>query len=624
MKITKFGVRSVGGDREAEASRGGVRDTSGPKVSSLEEGPLAGLRALQHRRSPGFGAWGLDRFGITDDTIHGSSSVVAGSDDHGSLRSRIDAPAVQEQATEPRRADVGAPRRSTTVPDPGFRLPRRKWPLGQPFKRSKPGPTANEANTSIRPFASAAWAGNVSLVKTNPLSPPTASTDFAIAAYSFGGLHELVGGLFNFHALAASLRKRDRYGLQVDTMLKADVAAFTGSSRENDGSGVRSSDARHLETLMLKRENEKGAADADGRYVLRGKFIYDMDKVETLAAMDDLGQPEHMKNAIAHARNVFLMVHIRDEVAAKRAKRALYDGVRNVIGIAGASVLATGTHGAAVPAALAAKQAGYSLLAGSALDPAKMVRGYKQRYRDEKAKQIEDGTLALLAPYTTHFGLHPGIFETAATESADAERCRQLIKAYQAVLDTENGSSTDAKRWVAQTAAGTLAVTESEATRRADKMRFGRFGLKGGMFNQQKNSGAKRDRTDLAAKHVARIADYHLGEFCADVAALDKMISSAAEPDNTVSFRKKVALQRETIKRDEHLRPVYDLLRDIGFGRTEATITLSTALNRHWSASQNVPSGLLPLSIRRDVLESGGHFTRDGVSGIGDQIKNQR
>jgi hypothetical protein len=668
-------------DEQSRSDRTEETSAQATKATAIGSGPLAGLQSLQLNYSPDPCGWGLDRFGITDKRVKDTTSIAGNVRDqtapsstvsraadpavaiermHSAVEARGLLPAqtatsplgVYEQVMPNNFGIVGSLRptepvcnpamhRSRRADDPGFKLPRGQRRFGQPFRRTKPGVTAAEANASFRAFAPAAWAGNVSLVRTDPLTPPTASTDFAMAAYSFGGLHELVGAVFNFHALTASLKKRDRYGRQLDAMLEADVARFRGGREgrggftperrgsierlpDDGGEKVPSIDSRSLETLILQRENMALAPDANGAYVLRGKFVYDMDKVERLAAMDEAGKPEHMKQAILNARNVFLTAHIKDEVATKRAKRALYDGVRNIFGMAGATALAAGTHGAAAPAALAAKQAGYGLLAAGALDPANMTRGYKQRFRDEKAKQIEDGTLARLAPYFEHFGLHPAIIKSAKQETADSERCRQLIKTYQAAQNRASEQDVEATQLVDQTAAGTRAVIEAAATRHAGKMKFGRVGLKGGLFNQEKNTRAKADRIDLAAKHVARIADYHLDEFCNDEKLLKRFVLDFAEPADTISFRTKIGRQREEIKRDEYLRAVYGLFRDVGFGRTEATIAITNALNRRWSNLKVVPSSLLPKAIREDLSAASGRFTRDDIIGIGGKIKDQR
>jgi hypothetical protein len=381
------------------------------------------------------------------------------------------------------------------TPDPKFVVPPRKIDVGQAYDRSKPGFTAIES-LGIRPF------GNLFNAAAAGLHGSTSSALLG-AGGGVGGLHDAALGTLNAHALFASMQKGKRYGEQLDSMLKEDVAKFKKDPQ--------------LSTLMLTKD-------------AKGNWAYDMDKVAKLAVSD---KPEH-KEVSARAKNIFLTAYIKDEVAGKRQNRATYEVTRNVVGLASAGAILGGTLGmAAAPAsavAIGAKSAGLGLGFANALDGAKGVRGLKQRMRDDKEREIDGRFLA--------------------------KRMDMKNVAYPKSVPQEAINGTQAK-------------LKDDAKVEANDVLFRRL-LTGQHIDETKSTEAKKGRADVAAKHAYAIVDYHVDEFAGKKDGnLEAFHRHLSEPG--LSQRDKTKRLKTSIKGDDSLRSAYDLMRDVGMRRGEAT-----------------------------------------------------
>ncbi|NRO99333.1 hypothetical protein GWC77_25945 [Paraburkholderia sp. NMBU_R16] len=421
-----------------------------------------------------------------------------------------------------------------TNQNPGFIVPPRNKQTGQPFVRDKPGFTAIKAN-SIRPFP------NLFNAAALTVQPP-AATDLSVAGLSASFAQEGIGGGLNGHALLASAIKRRRYGRQLDLMLNADVRRFKAKPE--------------LATLILTKGKN-------------GRYRYDMDKVAKLAASDN---PEH-SDEIANAKNVFLTAYIKDEVAAKRCHRAKYEILRNTLGMASAGLLVGATHGVAAASSgatvMAAKKAGLSIGLINAFDVAASVRGFKQRMRDEKQRDIDEGFL---------------------TRRLDLKDCDIPDDTPEAGIDIVHAAMRD------------------DARIAADRQTF-RVVFKGAMIDHQKSSLEKGRRAQLAAEHACAVVDYHVKQFARSefgkLEAFHRTVHRAGS-----SRRQKDKMLASLIKRDENLRIAYDLMRDIGMRRGEAAATIHGIIARKLehaiAMDADRPLGATTEAMKQDAADDTG------------------
>jgi hypothetical protein len=301
-----------------------------------------------------------------------------------------------------------------------------------------------------------------------------------------------------------------------------------------------------LETLILTRDS-------------KGRFVYDTDKVMALATSENPKYPDE----IAHAKNVFLTAYIRDEVAGKRQNRAIYEVGRNTLGLTSAALLMGATHGlAAAPAsasALATKEAGLAIGFVNALDVGKGLRGMKQRLRDDKRREIDNNFL------TRRLGLKPGDIPAGTPQEA---------------IDGVHAAMTDGARV------------------EADQKLFRRI-FRGSLLNEKKATSVKGDKAELAATHALSVIDYHVSQFAArNEGGLEAFHREIHQPGATL--RQKENALSSAIKNDLDLRTAYDLMRDIGMRRSEATVAI-----------HNVATRKLELSLATDPARANGAATEE-------------
>lgn len=271
----------------------------------------------------------------------------------------------------------------------------------------------------------------------------------------------------------------------------------------------------------------------------KGQFTYDLPKVAKLAASDN---PKYA-DEIAHAKNVLLTAYIKDEVAGKRQNRAIYELGRNTLGVTSAALLVAGTHGLAAAAAsapaIATKQAGLGIGMANALDVGKGVRGVKQRIRDGKQQEIDGNFLR------QRLNLQRGaIPEDTPDEAID----------------------------------GVHAAMRDNAAVEANAKVFGKI-FPGSIINEQKSSAKKSELGDQVAAHALTVIDYHVDQFAArGFGNIEEFHRTVHRPGASLREKKKVLTA--SVKGDANLRTAYDLLRDLGMRRSEATAAIQSVVVR--------------------------------------------
>lgn len=392
-----------------------------------------------------------------------------------------------------------------------FQVPAAPRQPGQAFERGEPGFTPLELN-GIR-------AEGPLLNAVATAQHGAAATNLGIGALAAGLAHEGAGASLNSHALFASWRKHKRYDEQLNAMLDADVRAFRAAA-QGAGPGPR------LDTLILTRESG-------------GAFRYDPDKLAKLAAGTD---PERAAER-THAKDVLLTLYIRDEVAGKRMSRAGYELGRNVIGIASGAALIAGTHGlAAAPAgaaALGAKQAGFALGLVNALDVGKGMRGVKQQWRNDKAREIERGALSR----------------------------RLALDPTKVPVDTP-AAARDAMH----------AMFQEQSRLDADRQVFGRM-FPGRLIDERKATARKEERADLVAAHALTLIDRDLDRYAGEgTATLHAFHRAVHAPGQSITKQRRVLGER--IEQDPHLGNAYRLMRDLGMRGREARYAIESLIVR--------------------------------------------
>lgn len=440
--------------------------------------------------------------------------------------------------------------------DPGFRMPPRAQRFGQPVDRDKPGFSLLETN-KLRPGASVAAAVGIGTHTT------AGTVDAALVGGSLTAAHETVGAVVNSHAFFAATQRKKRYGAQLDTMLKDDVAKFHGRDP---------SVKMRPEALIFKRKNaikklddvyDAKAADTKGKQRADGnqdatsaakpaELEYDMEAVKKLAASDD---PE-LKNESAHAKNVLLTAFLKDDVAAKQGNRAAYEFIRNTVSISAATATAIGTHGASVALAgsHAAAVAGHTRIAGSALsaagslDVAKGIRGLKQRMRNDKAEVVGSYALQRRQAFANEYA-GPGASDDKKKIISDLGDSHD-----KAIKDIHSAFT-------------------AQARVQAGNERFGRI-FKGSKINDTRSTAAKKETRDLVGKHAYAVVDYHMGT--SDPVKSEKLATEwdkiMKEPNGTRKSRQKKFA--ELFDKDSGTKTAYHLLRDTGMGRGESIYTM--------------------------------------------------
>lgn len=295
---------------------------------------------------------------------------------------------------------------------------------------------------------------------------------------------------------------------------------------------------------MLQRDVQRFRSNPNQETMIvtrdrKGQFTYDLPKVAKLAASDN---PKYA-DEIAHAKNVLLTAYIKDEVAGKRQNRALYELGRNTLGVTSAALLVAGTHGLAAAAAsapaIATKQAGLGIGMANALDVGKGVRGVKQRIRDDKQKEIKNNFLR------QRLNLQSGAIPEGTPDEA---------------ID------------------GVHAAMRDSARVEADAKVFGKI-FPGSIINEQKSSEKKGELGDQVAAHALTVIDYHVDQFAArGFGNLEQFHREVHRPGASLREKKKVLTA--LVKGDANLRTAYDLLRDLGMRRSEATAAIQSIVVR--------------------------------------------
>ncbi|OAJ62877.1 hypothetical protein [Paraburkholderia ginsengiterrae] len=329
----------------------------------------------------------------------------------------------------------------------------------------------------------------------------------------------------------------------------------------------RFKDNPNQETLILTRDK-------------KGQLTYDLPKVAKLAASDN---PKYA-DEIAHAKNVLLTAYIKDEVAGKRHNRALYELGRNTLGVTSAALLVAGTHGLAAAAAsapaIATKQAGLGIGMANALDVGKGVRGVKQRIRDSKQQEINNDFLR------RRLNLQPGDIPDDIPDEA---------------LDGIHASMRD------------------NARVDAGAKVFGKI-FPGSIINEQKSLEKKGELGDQVAAHALNVVDYHVDQFAArGLNNLEELHRTVHRPG--ASLRDKEKALSASIKGDPDLRTAYDLLRDLGMRRSEATAAIQNVVVRkietRLATDPAKPAGSATAAMKKKAAETqSGDPDRDDVAAM--------
>lgn len=434
-----------------------------------------------------------------------------------------------------------APEQNAAPEDPGFKMPAKRQRLGQPVDRDKPGFSLLETN-KLRPDASIAAAVGISTHTT-----PGAAAG-AVVGGSMTAAHEAIGAVVNGHAFFAASERKKRYGTQLDSMLKDDLAKF--EAKRASGEPIRP------ETMIFKRKNAiKKVGDLHNAPGAGGKPValeYDMEAVHKLATSDD----PTLKNESAHAKNVLLTGFLKDDVAAKQRNRAAYEFIRNSVAISAATATAIGTHGASVAvagshaAATAAGQriAGSALSGVSSLDVAKGIRGLKQRMRNDKAEVVGSYELQKRQAFAEQY---------AGPNATEANK--KII--------SDLGEASD------KVIKDTHLAFRQQARTQAGKETFGRL-FPGSMIDDRKSTAAKKEKRDVVGKHAYAVVDYHMGTSDPVKSAqhAEQWNAIMNTPNGTRKSRQKQFASM--IEKDPGMKTAYQLLRDTGMGQGESIYTM--------------------------------------------------
>ena len=383
-----------------------------------------------------------------------------------------------------------------------------------------------------------------------------------------------------------------------------------------------------LETLILKKVDDGAftkdknginfTKDADGKITVvdNRKFEYDMEKVAALAASKDPALAAER----THARNILLTDHIANQLARKQRNRAIYDLTRNTLGAVGSIVAAVSSHGTAAAATeitkhTALRTAGYGVSALASGNPAKGVRNRKQLLREEKKQRIDSNALLRRDDFIeeTKDGFQrPAVdavfFKTKeAAEEGIPELEKAEVEAKQAQITAENqaveqgktreeivAAGEAAKAKVIQAAkqqqiakgngasyaAETHAVDDmpqeaiaaardairDQARREINKRNQVSLFTKTRNIDESRVYVNKKDERDDVAEHAYEIVKHLIGADNPDNLAGFREVLRAA--DN--SGRQRDTLLADKIEKSPNLQTAYQLLRDMGGGKSES------------------------------------------------------
>lgn len=331
-----------------------------------------------------------------------------------------------------------------------------------------------------------------------------------------------------------------------------------------------------LDTLILKKA-KKGMAfteGEDGKIIATDnrKFEYDMDKVAALAASKD---PQLAAETL-HAKNILLTDHIANQLARKQRNRAIYDGIRNTFGAAGAITAAAASHGTSVAATVltkdtAVRASGYILAASASGNPGKAIRNRKQLRREEKAQRIESNVLLRRDNFIE--AAKNGFTDKEVTATygvAKRDAGGAIVRDADGVEQTEWTTEKIPERTIPvdevppEAIAAARAALRDEAKREINNRNL--VGFRTRRIDEDRIYVQKKDRRDDMSEHAYDIIKYHIG---------------FDNPDNIDGFREilkasndsgklRDTLLVERIEKSENLKIAYQLLRDMGGGKSEA------------------------------------------------------
>jgi hypothetical protein len=318
------------------------------------------------------------------------------------------------------------------------------------------------------------------------------------------------------------------------------------------------------ETLILTKSNGQS-----------GTFKYDMDKVAALAASKD---PELAADAL-HARNILLTDHIANQLALKQRNRAIYDAARNTLGAAGAIVAAVASHGTTAAATVLTKHtalrtAGYAVSATASGNPGKALRNRKQLLREEKKQRIDSNALlrrdgfvdATKDGFTDpeikgrDYGVAKRDASGAIVKGADGKEetvwTKADIPARTVPVDEMPKEAIDAAR----------AALRDQATREINKRGEVGFLTKTSKIDESRVYVNKKDGRDDMAEHAYDIVKHLIGsDNPANIAGFREVLRASND-----SGRQRDTLLAERIEKSPNLQTAYQLLRDMGGGKSES------------------------------------------------------